>query len=172
LHAVIKRVPPNPHQKNKEVVDWMKRIRISRIGGRKLPTALELPSDVSVVGVQCQACRDGTGAKSRDITYILMTAALLAELRRLYKRKWSGVDIRWAADDPSMFSFTAFRQGGQYRSDAVLFSLSAFRGLDSLERRILGFSEKEYRSKTFIYLLMPEPPTDGGFITVPLLLKP
>ena len=118
----------------------MKKTRISWIGGRALPTALEFPSDIAVVGVQYPACRDGTGAKSRDITYILMTAALLAELRRLYKRKWSGVDIRWAADDPSMFSFTAFRQGGQYRSDAVLFSLAAFRRSDSSERRVLGFS--------------------------------
>jgi hypothetical protein len=150
----------------------MKTLRISRIGGRALPTALELPSDVSVVGVQYSACRDGDGAKSRDITYILMTAVPLAELRRLYKRKWSGVDIRWAADDPSMFSFTAFRQGGQYRSDAVLFSLAAFRSSDSSERRVLGFSEREYRSKTFIYLLLPEPPDDGGIITVPLRLKP
>jgi len=150
----------------------MKKLRIARIGGRALPIALELPSDASVVGVQYQACLDSDSAKSRDITYILMTAAPLAELRRLYKRKWSGVDIRWTIDDPSMFSFTAFRQSGQYRSDAVLFSVAAFRSSDSSERRILGFSEREYRSKTFIYLLLPESPDDGGIITVPLLLKP
>ena len=150
----------------------MKVRRISRIGGRALPTALELPSDVSVVGVQYEACSDGDRTTSRDITYILMTTAPIADLRRLYKRKWSGIDLLWVVDDPTKFSFTAFRAGMQYRSDAFLFSLSAFRGSDSLERRVLGFSEKEYRSKTFILLLLPEPPTDGGFIVVPLLLKP
>lgn len=148
----------------------MNKRKFSHIGSISLGTVLEMPTDISVVGLQL-AQREND-ENDRDVSYILMTGISLAELRSLYKRKWTGIDIRWVVDKPEMFSFTAFKPKGQYKKDAFIFSLSAFNGLSDQEGRVLGLSEGEWRRKTFIFLILREPPAEGGLITLPLVLKP
>ena len=144
--------------------------RISHIGAIPLGTSIEVPVDAQLVGMNILPC--DTETAHRDVSYILISDTPVEMLREHYRNNPPNVNIQWMEDKPEQFTFVAFRQGMNRPRQAFLFSLSVFRGLSRVEGQALGLSEKEYRQKTFIFLIVNEPEATAGLIYLPTRFDP
>lgn len=135
---------------------------IERIGTIRLGTLLLLPKDAQLVGLNIFDC---TQIRNRDVAYIFASDYSIASLRSIYETEMRNAEVKWSVKDSEKFSFTVFQKG----SKRILFSLSSFRGLSKREGEALGLSEKEYDQRSFIFVLVDEPPAEGGMVILPLL---
>lgn len=136
---------------------------IERIGAIRLGILLPLPGDAQLVGLDILDC---TQTRNRDVAYIFASDYSVASLRSIYETEMRNAEVKWSVKDSEKFSFTVFQKGSKH----ILFSLSSFRGLSKREGQALGLSEKEYHQRSFIFVLVDEPPAEGGMVVLPLLL--